>query len=157
MFRNFLFVNEHPKHFKVEWVKKLGGLIRVVVFDSDANSNKAFVTVYHEKKNQYLATAFDVRTGEIYWTTGVANGGYGAPVITDDLFILPAKFSNIIALSKEDGREVWQIETCCRVRSPLNVKENKIYFSSGGTIFELESDGRIANRWCFEGAFFMAL
>lgn len=154
MFRNFLSVNEHSKNFKVEWVKKLGGSIRVVVFDSDANSNKAFVTIYHEQKNQYLATAFDTKTGEIYWTTGVANGGYGAPVITDDLFILPAKFSNIIALSKEDGREMWQIETNCRVRSPLNVKENKIYFSSGGTIFELESNGRITNQWSCEGAFF---
>jgi hypothetical protein len=41
-----------------------------------------------------------------------------------------------------------------RVRSPLNVKENKIYFSSGGTIFELESNGQITNQWSHEGAFF---
>lgn len=154
MFRNFLSVNEHSKYFKLEWVKKLGGLIRVAVFDSDANSHKAFVTIYHEQINQYLATAFDVRTGEIYWTKSVANGGYGAPVITDDLFVLPAKFSDVIALSKEDGSEMWQIETGSRVRSPLNAKENKIYFSSGGTIFELALDGRITNQWSYEGAFF---
>lgn len=154
MFRNFLSANSHLMHLNVEWIKKLGGLIRVVVFDSYANSYKAFVTIYHEQKNQYEATALDIKTGEIYWTKSVANGGYGAPVITDALFVLPTKFSNIIALSKEDGRTVWEIETNCRVRSPLNVDGNKIYFSSGGTIFELESDGRLTNQWHCDGAFF---
>ena len=154
MFRDFLSVDSDLKQLNVEWIKKLGGLIRVVIFDSDINSNKAFVTVYHEQKNQYEATAFDVRTGEIYWTKGIANGGYGAPVVTDNAFILPTKFTNIIALSKEDGREIWQVETNSRVRSPLNISGNKIYFSSGGTIFELESNGKLANTWHLEGGFF---
>lgn len=155
MFRNFLTTNSPLTHLNVEWLQKLGGLIRVVVFDSDANSSKAFVIVYHEQKNQYEATAFDIYSGKIYWTKGVINGGYGAPVIVDGLMILPTKFSNIIALSTDDGHEVWQIETNCRVRSSLNVKESKVYFSSGGTIFELNaSDGHITNQWHFKRAFF---
>lgn len=154
MFRNFLSANRHFTQLNAEWVKKIGGLIRVVIFDSDENSSKAFVVVYHEQKNQYAAIAFDTKTGDTYWTKCVANGGYGAPAITEDAFVLPTKFTNIIALSKEDGRELWQVETNCRVRSPLNIVENKIYFSSGGTIFELESDGKVTNQWHCEGAFF---
>ncbi|MBS0621779.1 MAG: PQQ-binding-like beta-propeller repeat protein [Verrucomicrobia bacterium] len=84
----------------------------------------------------------------------MVNGGYGAPVVTDDLLVIPTNFSDIIALSKKDGREVWRIATNCRVRSPLNVREDKIYFSSGSTIFELTSDGKLANQWHCEGVFF---
>jgi outer membrane protein assembly factor BamB len=154
MFRNFLSADKYFTNLNAEWVKKIGGLIRVVIFDSDKNSSKAFVVVYHEQTSQYTAIAFDTKTGDTYWTKCVANGGYGAPVITEDAFVLPTKFTDIIALSKEDGRELWQIETNCRVRSPLNIVKNKIYFSSGGTIFELKSDGEVTNQWRCEGAFF---
>ena len=154
MFRNFLSFNSPSTQLNVEWIKKLGGLIRVIIFDSDHNSNKAFVVVYHEQKNNYLATAFDVKTSEICWTTAVPNGGYGASVVTNDLFIFPSGFSNIIALSKKDGREAWQIKTNSRVRSPLNVDNNHIYFSSGGIIFELGPNGQELHQWQQEGAFF---
>jgi outer membrane protein assembly factor BamB len=153
MFRDFLFA-KYDAQLSVEWIKKLGGLIRVVVFDSALNSSKAFVTTYHEQKNQYTATAFDIHNGEIFWIKDVANGGYGAPAIANDAFILPTKFTDIVALSKEDGREIWKVKTNSRVRSPLNFAQNRIYFSSGGTIFELESNGNISNQWHCEGAFF---
>lgn len=154
MFRNFLHSSSCAKYFNTEWIKKLGGLIRVAVFDPDPNSFHAYVTTYHEQSNHYRATSFDIRSGEIHWTKNVTNGGYGAPIVTDELFIFPTKFSNIVALSKKDGREIWQIETSSRVRSPLNVKENKIYFSSGGTIFELDAEGKVTNQWVYDGAFF---
>lgn len=153
MFREFLFsANSNIGQINVEWIKKLNGLVRTIILDSDGN--KGFVTVYYEKINKYSAIAFNATTGEIFWIKNVANGGYGAPVISENAFILPTKFTNVIALSKEDGTELWQIETQSRLRSPLNIVNNKIYFSSGCIIYESTITGYLTNQWQIEGVFF---
>lgn len=152
MFRNFLSLTNPNTQLELAWVKKIEGLLRVVI--CDPSSNRAFVIVYYEKKREYAMIAFDMLTGEFCWTKNVVNGGYGTPAIVEDLIIIPTQFTNIIALSKKDGRKVWELKTPWRLRSSINVVGNKIYFSSGGTLYEVAPNGCVTNQWSFPGAFF---
>src|ERR1700722_15015943 len=133
-------------------MRKIEGVIRVAVFDTD--SERAFVVAYLEQNNQYSVFALNRDSGQLYWTKNVVQGGYGAPAILNGSVICPTKFTDIIALSKEDGSEQWVFRTPHRVRSSINTIGGKVYFSSGNTIFELRDDGTLLNTWSYEGAFF---
>lgn len=151
MFRQFL-VTKDDGLPHLNWVKKIDGVVRVVVFDQ--SSEAAFVVVYFEQKNQYSVISFDTRTGNFLWQQDVIHGGYGAPAVIGDLVICHTKFTNILALSKHDGSHRWTVETECRVRSAINTCQDKIYFSSGSTILELDTCGQVNSRWSRSGAFF---
>lgn len=152
MFRNFLYGNEIGDFVSLNWMQKIEGVIRVAVFDTDGE--KAFVVAYLEQNNQYTIFALNHESGQLYWTKNVVQGGYGAPAILNGIIAFPTKFTDIIALSKDDGSEKWIFKTPHRVRSSLNSIEGKLYFSSGNTIYELHEDGTLINSWCHEGAFF---
>lgn len=130
----------------------MNGLIRVAVYDQDCK--RAYVVAYYEQNNKYTVNAICPLTGDVYWSKDVPNGGYGAPAITNDCIIMPTEFASITALSKQDGTEKWTFRTRSRVRSPINVVADKIYFSSGGTIFELTFDGQVVREWHYPRAFF---
>lgn len=152
MFRKFLKANSPQNFFLLNWMRKINGVVRVVVFDDD--SNKVFVIAYLEQENQYSIFAFDRVSGQSYWIKNVVQGGYGAPAILNKIVICPTKFTNIIALSKEDGSEQWVFQTPYRVRSSINVIGNQVYFSSGNSIFEVSECGKLLNTWRYAGAFF---
>ena len=153
MFKNFITATGEMTGMCVKWVRKLPGLVRVVVLDPNDKS-RAFVVLYSERKRSYDAICFDIENGQICWQTPVINGGYGAPTIAGDAFILPTNFKDIIALSKEDGSVLWSIETDCRIRSSMNFVEDFIYFSSGGSVYKISQQGKVENKWSIEGAFF---
>lgn len=152
MFRKFLNNNREFSQIELMWIKKMNGLIRVVIFDPDFS--KAYVVVYYEQINKYTLNAFCWLSGEFYWSTDVPNGGYGAPAIIDDLVVILTEFTNVTAICKNSGQVKWTFKTQARIRSPLNVVNNKVYFSSGGTLFELNREGEVLNLWNYPKAFF---
>ncbi|MGK5594007.1 MAG: PQQ-binding-like beta-propeller repeat protein [Parachlamydiaceae bacterium] len=152
MFRKFLKSTQEFNQIELIWMKKLNGLIRVIIFDSDCR--KAYVVVYYEQKNTYTLNAFCPLTGEVYWATDVPNGGYGAPAIIDDYVLILTEFTNITAICKNSGQIKWTYRTQTRIRSSINVINSKIYFSSGGTLYELNKSGLLLNQWNYPKAFF---
>jgi outer membrane protein assembly factor BamB len=152
MFRKFLKANSPGDFVFLNWMQKIEGVIRVAIFDTD--SEKVFVVAYLEQNNQYSVFALNRDSGQLFWTKNIVQGGYGAPALLNEIVICPTKFTDIIALSKEDGYTRWVFQTSHRVRSSINVINEKIYFSSGNTIFELRDDGTLLSTWSYEGAFF---
>ena len=152
MFRKYLQSDICSADLSLDWVRQIEGLVRVSLFDSQ--SNRAFVVVYREKVRSYAVIAYDRDTGETCWERPVINGGYGTPVLTEDAIVLPTQFTGIIALSKEDGRQLWKVGTDARVRSSLNYCDGSIYFSSGGDLYRLSKGGEITGQWSYPGAFF---
>lgn len=152
MFRKFLKSSREFNHIELIWMKKMNGLIRVVIFDQD--STTAYVVIYYEQKNKYTLNAFCTLSGELYWSTDVPNGGYGAPAIVDDCVIILTEFTNVMAICKNSGQIKWTYKTQTRIRSPINVINNKVYFSSGGNLFELNSKGELLKQWSYPKAFF---
>lgn len=152
MFRNFLKSNQKFNQIELIWMKKLNGLIRVVIFDP--NGQVAYVVVYYEQKNKYTLNAFCSLTGELYWSIDVPNGGYGAPAITNDCVVILTEFTNIMGICKNTGVIKWIFKTEFRIRSPINFVNDRIYFSSGGTLIELSDKGELLNQWNYPKAFF---
>jgi outer membrane protein assembly factor BamB len=152
MFRRFLNSTREFSQIELVWMKKMNGLIRVVIFDTDCST--AYVVVYYEQINKYTLNAFCSLSGELYWSTDVPNGGYGAPAIIDDCIVILTEFTNVTAICKNSGQIKWTFETQTRIRSPINVVNNKVYFSSGGTLFELNSKGEALKQWSYPKAFF---
>ena len=152
MFRRFLNSNREFCQIELVWMKKMNGLIRVVIFDPDCST--AYVVVYYEQINKYTLNAFCSLSGELYWSTDVPNGGYGAPAIIDDCIVILTEFTNVTAICKNSGQIKWTFNTQTRIRSPINVVNNKVYFSSGGILYELNSKGEELKQWNYPKAFF---
>lgn len=153
MFRKFIsLIDTKDSFLELCWVQKINGLVRVAIFDEV--DSRAFVVVFIEKQNQYSLIAFDTTNGKIQWTSIVRNGGYGSPALIEDTVVFPTNFTNIVAFSKLNGELKWEFETKCRIRSPINIIEDSIYFSSGNEIFALNPKGQLVNKWEKEGAFF---
>jgi len=152
MFRKFLKSIQESSQLELIWMKQINGLIRVIIFDPDCK--KAYVVIYYEQKNKYTLNAFCPISGDLYWSTDVPNGGYGAPAIIDDCVVILTEFTNITAISKNDGKIKWTFKTQTRIRSSINVVDGKIYFSSGGILFELNNKGQLLNQWDYPKAFF---
>ncbi len=152
MFRKFLKSTQEFNQIELMWMNKMNGLIRVVIFDQ--NTETAYVVVYYEQKNKYTLHSFCASSGELYWSKDVPNGGYGAPAIIDNYVIMLTEFTNVTAIGKDDGQIKWTFKTQTRIRSPINIMDNRIYFSSGGVLFELNSQGEVLKQWSYPKAFF---
>lgn len=152
MFRKFLQGSQDFSQAELFWVKKINGLIRVVIFDEDVH--KAYVVIYSEQKNKYTLNAFCTTSGESYWSTDVPNGGYGSPSILKNYVVMLTEFTNITGICKDSGMVKWTFTTNSRIRSSVNIINNKIYFSSGGALFELNAQGELLNQWDYPKAFF---
>ena len=127
MFRKFLKSTQEFNQIELMWMNKMNGLIRVVIFDQ--NTETAYVVVYYEQKNKYTLHSFCASSGELYWSKDVPNGGYGAPAIIDNYVIMLTEFTNVTAIGKDDGQIKWTFKTQTRIRSPINIMDNRIYFS----------------------------
>jgi hypothetical protein len=152
MFRKFLSTPREFNQIELIWMKKLPGLIRVIIFEPD--NKLAYVVIYYEQKNKYTLNAFCPLTGNLNWSTDVPNGGYGSPALINDCVVILTEFTNVTSISKNSGEIKWTFHTQSRIRSSINVVNNKIYFSSGGTIFELNDKGELLRQWGYPNAFF---
>lgn len=103
---------------------------------------------------KYTLNALCPVSGELYWSIDVPNGGYGTPAIIDDCVVVLTEFTNITGISKNDGKIKWTFKTQARIRSSINIIDGKIYFSSGGALFEINNKGQLLNQWDYPKAFF---
>jgi hypothetical protein len=152
MFQNFLSTDEKLESLSLNWALPIPGLIRVNVFDSDGKHG--YVVIYKEKDRIYQAMKYSLLNGEIIWSTEVVNGGYGSPAVTDKYLLIHSNFSDIIALDKYTGSEIWNHKTNSRIRSSITENEGSIYVSSSDTIFELNMEGFRLNSYSSESTFF---
>jgi outer membrane protein assembly factor BamB len=152
VFRSFLATDAEIECLSLRRVIRLGGLVRTVLCDQ--KQGRAYVVVYREQTRQYVAYALDAKTGNPIWEQSVINGGYGAPALTESALVMPTRFTDVSALSLNDGSHLWTVETEARVRSPINAIDNDILFSSGGTVYRVDGSGAVTARWSHEHAFF---
>jgi outer membrane protein assembly factor BamB len=135
------------------WVRYLNGLVRTPVLDP-RHPDRAYVLIYDEKRRRYDIEAFRKADGSRIWTAAVPNGGYGTPAVRGDQLIVLSRFTEVTALSTEDGRELWTFHTDQRVRSAVVVIDDLAFASAGGTIVGLDRAGRTAYEAHAPGAFF---
>src|SRR3989338_5892241 len=102
MFRSYLTSPTDHRSLSLQWIQRLGGLVRVPLFDS-TNEENAFVVVYTEQTRRYSAVSFRMNDGEIEWQKEVVNGGYGSPAIFDDQMLLLSNFTDVTSLDKSSG------------------------------------------------------
>ena len=140
---------------RLVWSTKIPGMIRVPIFSSDLG--RGYVISYVEKKRQYKLIEFCAKTGQIGWTLEIKNGGYGTPSITGGTLATATDFGSIAGVDIRCGKLKWIFETGTRVRSPIQVTGNNFLFSSGKSIFELDSDGGVVRRIDLDGAFFYGM
>lgn len=141
---------------RLVWMRRIGGLVRTPVFDP-YHSDRAFVVVYDEKRRSYEVESFQPSDGTRLWSGAVPNGGYGAPALREGQIVVLSRFTDVTALDTEDGTRLWTYETQSRVRSPINVVDGLVVFSSGGELIGLDLNGDLKLRAFYPKTFFFGL
>lgn len=154
MYRKHLIsqLNKGNIYLKNNWSMEISGLVRVPFFDSNDDVH-GYAVYYSEVKQTYDLIKYLLLTGEIIWCAEVVNGGYGTPLIWKDLALVHEGFTGITAYNKYTGEKVWNYSTESRVRSSFNIIDESLYFSSGGTIFQIDYEGKLLNKINLENTF----
>ncbi|MCW6665273.1 PQQ-binding-like beta-propeller repeat protein [Aerococcaceae bacterium NML191219] len=137
----------------LQWALPVEGLVRTPFFDPE-NTQDGYVVFYSEVNQEYGILKFNILTGEILWKQSVVNGGYGTPLVYKNLVIVLKEFDSIAAFSTEDGSFVWEYKGDGRVRSSLNIIDDKIVFSSSNIIHFVTEEGKLDRKIEKENSFF---
>lgn len=151
MFHNFLSSKVSVSNPDIKWMKKIPGLVRVVL--PDTNHNRGFVTVYQEQSREYMVVAFQLSDGEEIWRTSLPNGGYGAPALNSEALFVLNGFSSVSALEPHSGKLIGSLNASHRIRSPISILDDCALFSAGNSIFKITSRCNVLQKWSQSGIF----
>lgn len=145
MYRNTLMkidTDNRYKYLESMWAIEIPGLVRVPFYDSQ-DKECGYVVYYSEVEQTYGLIKYNLLTGRKLWTSRIVNGGYGTPVVWENVVVVLKGFCGLAAFNKYNGELVWEFESSVRIRSSLNIIDNMLTFSSGGSVYQLNLDGEV--------------
>jgi len=155
MFRKSLI--EHTKvnnlySIQMKWMQLFPWMIRVPFFDED-EPEYIYVNAYAEKLQQYVVTKISIDSGDQIWQTRLVNGGYGTPAIFNNVVVVLSGFDGVSFINKNSGEVCSEIRFGARIRSSINIAENKCWMSYGSHIVSMDSSGEIQDTYHIPNSF----
>lgn len=148
MFRNNLVsnLNKNEVYFlKHVWTKLIPGLVRVP-FYSPLQKNYFYNVYYSEVSQKYYLSKINLLTSETLWKAETANGGYGTPLVLDNIVLVHSAFDGIACYDTNTGALNWELHTKTRTRCSLNTKDGLIYFTAGDSLYQISNTGSILKK-----------